>query len=209
MERKMSTVFVDVVRKNKKTSFGFGIGTAETGEKVVTHVNDDGPGAGKLLTEDNIYMINGVLVKPLTHDELIQLVLKNTTLKMEVQREAAASASPPPATVTRHYDNLRSTADIMVPMEGMDTTGEQVTVSRPDLSTSFGFQLIRIGDEPNDSVKHVTYGSPSDGLLQIGDTIIVVNGKRSDELTHEQVIEEIVKGLSVTFIVGRVASSEC
>jgi len=201
---------VTINRANASQSYGFTIGSAETGEKVVTNVDPNGIAQGKIKASDVLELINGNNAQKLSHDKMIKIITKTNVLTLSVRRgDEGKFEIPTHHAKTVQYDNVRSPADLMVPMEGQ-TSGEQViTVYREHKNASFGFQLIRVGDEQLDIVKQIVYGSPADGVVEIGDTILAVNGKQCESLRHDQVIEEICTGLSVTFVVSRVGTSEC
>eukprot|EP00040_Diaphanoeca_grandis_P035116 m.219946 g.219946 ORF g.219946 m.219946 type:complete len:691 (-) comp33307_c2_seq1:462-2534(-) len=74
---------------NKSTSdgggFGFGIGTLNNGDVLVTHVSENA--TGKLQAADLIFKVNDVDIKGKTHNEIISCITESDTVVLEIGRE--------------------------------------------------------------------------------------------------------------------------
>ena len=82
---------VELVRFNLQSSFGFGMGTSEDGEKIISKVNESGPASGKLAIDDVILSINGMNAFPLTHAEAIAEISSGLKVSFEVERVPGAA----------------------------------------------------------------------------------------------------------------------
>lgn len=80
---------VSIVRGSTTESFGFGIGTLESGEHVVSKVVDGSPAAGNVEVGDEIVSINGtsIVFSSVAQDAVVQLMKSSgTTVSLVVKR---------------------------------------------------------------------------------------------------------------------------
>ena len=77
---------VELQRTGANQSFGFGLGTADTGDKIVTKVVEGGAAVSKLAKGDLITTINGINAKELSHEEAIGEMISSDTLRLTVER---------------------------------------------------------------------------------------------------------------------------
>ena len=73
-----SVTFVSITRPALTASFGFGLGTAESGEKIISNVTEGSLAAGQLQTGDVIVSANGTPLADLSHEAAVG-ILKGRT----------------------------------------------------------------------------------------------------------------------------------
>jgi hypothetical protein len=110
----------------------------------------------------------------------------------------SASSSPAPSSSTpQHKEDVYAT-----PNRETFT----VEIRRPDLRTSYGFSL---GENAAGAkfITGVVSGGLSDAKLQLGDTIVSLNGKTAADMSHADVIATVVSGCQLLLRLRR-ASTE-
>jgi len=79
------------IGKGPDGGFGFGIGTLNNGEVLITHISDNV--ASQLQVADLICKVNGFEVQDKSHGELVTAITASETVTLEVQREAQTPAA--------------------------------------------------------------------------------------------------------------------
>ena len=200
-------VEVEVHRTDASQSFGFGLGSSATGDKVVTKVSEGGVAVGKLATADLIMTINGIDAKQLSHEEAIAEMVSSNTLRLGVERRMGAdgiqrrgsiSTEEPQQRMLKRRDSIGKVVNVPagVPQH------VAVELHRTDASQSFGFGLgsSATGDKV---VTKVSEGGVAVGKLATADLIMTINGIDAKELSHEEAINEMVSGYTLRLGVER------
>lgn len=103
----VQVVQVRIVRPTPEASFGFGLATAESGEKLVSKVSPGGLAVGKLAVADVIREVNGEPVKNILHADVVAMMSASSALQMKIERRvtaAVSAAASPPADGTAYED---------------------------------------------------------------------------------------------------------
>mmetsp|Transcript_18644 Transcript_18644/g.55263 ORF Transcript_18644/g.55263 Transcript_18644/m.55263 type:complete len:136 (-) Transcript_18644:788-1195(-) len=93
-----------------------------------------------------------------------------------------------------------SIGTVMVPRGATDI--RTVTITRADRESSFGFGCGTT-TEHEKVITKVTEGGAADGLLFASDVIVAANGRDVSLLSHEETLDEMTKGITVTLKVKR------
>ena len=213
------TISVVVSRASTMQSFGFGLGLSEFGVHVVSKIGPSSPALDKLMVQDVILELNGQSTSGVSHENLIATVMASLELKMKVRRSAKASQraglaigsrlpstkkmSSIPASLnaaalpTQYAAATRGT-------EGRNDDGSiQVTLTRDTLADSFGFGLGETDTGGHHIVSKVNPGGRADGVLKPADRVTSVNGVSIDGLSHESVVEMLIKNTSIALVLRR------
>lgn len=212
-----STTFelnVTLTRQDYDTSFGFGIGTAFNGAKVVTSVNPGGIAESKIAVFDGIQSINGHAVGDKSHEETVQLVTSALELALVIERPT----SPPPSALNAKKSiSVRDPAAARTLVARGDSLGSShradsgamtvnVRLTRNNLHESFGFGLgtSTAGEK---LVTKVAEHSPAWNKLYAGDAVMQVNGEHTSHLMHDAVVDMITEALDLDLEISRVSST--
>jgi C-terminal processing protease CtpA/Prc len=181
-----------LVRATEHDSFGFAISqdhSMANPPHVVELVNRKTVSEGKLMVGDEVSKVNGLSVTGMGHDEVVKRMRFNTH-KLDVE-------------VKRHKDRK---------FMHIAHNHQTVTLKRERLENcSFGFSLALYEDEGDgadvDREQHkieiVKEGGLADGLLEVGDELLEINGLIVQQMNHDDVIEQVVSSLELTLVVER------
>lgn len=107
------TVTVTIDRPNLQTSYGFGLGEADDGTKIISSVAPAGVSAGKLQVADVIQSINGQAVTGVAHSDVVGTITSVVELSIVLVRKNATSRTsnsaatlPAPTPTGVSYVNL-------------------------------------------------------------------------------------------------------
>ncbi len=147
-------------------SWGFNLSVGN----IVSAVKKDTPAACVLLVNDELLAVADEDVTGLEHEAVVAVLQKHSTaLPLTVRRSHAKGSK------FARMPTLTQTA------------AQGVKVLRPSYGHSFGFSLGTFEDGRH-FVSKVTEGGPSEGLLTVGDELLLVNGLSIAGLTHMQVL---------------------
>jgi C-terminal processing protease CtpA/Prc len=211
---------VTITRDTLGESFGFGLGETESGNHhIISKVSQGGRAAGVLKPADRVTAVNGVSIDCLTHDEVVQMLVKNTSVALVLQRaddnatknqsgssdlgKEAELAVRAAASLRRHTEDAASVA----PQAGGDLT--TVILERPSLAESFGVGF-KAGKGPTDPayVSAIKEGTVAHSRLSKGDKIIKVNGVQTAGQDHAKVAEYFRSTLVVELLILPTANFE-
>lgn len=91
---KKQTKIVEISRPDLNSGYGFGIGTLEDGGQVITKLSPAREEEGQLQIADEIISINGASATSMSHDELIEVICKETDLEIAIVRVVDKSKPP-------------------------------------------------------------------------------------------------------------------
>eukprot|EP00041_Stephanoeca_diplocostata_P035561 m.1258860 g.1258860 ORF g.1258860 m.1258860 type:complete len:2861 (-) comp24723_c1_seq1:425-9007(-) len=202
---------VTLIRQDHGSSFGFGIGTAFDGSKVVTSVNPGGLAESKIAVSDGIKSINGQFVGDKSHEETVQLITSALQLELVVERPTSSSAStmnPPKSISQRDQRTLVAQGDSLGSSHRAENGAITISVrlSRSSLQESFGFGL-GTSTSGEKLVTKIAEDSPAWNKLYAGDAVIQVNGQPTSHLLHDAVVEMITETLDVELQISRMSST--
>jgi len=215
LQQVTTIIQVTITRDTLGESFGFGLGETETGNHhIVTNISQGGRADGVLKPADRVTAVNGVSIDGLTHDAVVEMLIKNTSVALVLQRgitvdnatknqsgssdlgkevELAVQAA---ASLRRHKEDAASAAQQV----GGDLT--TVILERPSLAESFGVGF-KAGKGPTDPayVSAIKEGTVAHPRLSKGDKIIKVNGVQTAGQDHAKVAEYFRSTLVVELLI--------
>lgn len=78
---------VALERSSKEQSFGFGLGSASNGAKMISKVTPGGLAQGQLEVGDCVREVDGVAVTGMRHDELVERIMSTFSLRLRIERQ--------------------------------------------------------------------------------------------------------------------------
>ena len=87
---KSEIVPVSFRRANMSESFGFGLGSTESGTKIITKCNLGGVADGLLEVNDIVTKVNGAVTKGMSHDDVIAVLKEGLATTLEIERTTHA-----------------------------------------------------------------------------------------------------------------------
>jgi PDZ domain-containing secreted protein len=172
-------VTATIIRKDKSTSFGFGLGTTVHNTKIITKISENGLAVGKLQTGDVVLSINGLAAEPMAHTTALQHIVASTEVTLVVsrgetgdRRGSIQDADPSTAsTVLKRRDSVGRGA-VPQPEAGRQNVVSVVVKKSPEKGLGFS-TAVRNGALV---VTLVAPDGPAAGVLHALDTIITING---------------------------------
>lgn len=182
------TVQITLSRESAKDSFGFGIGHTNQGKHFITEVKPELE-PFDLRVHDEIIAIKGEDVTGWDHNQIVDCIFgAGLELSLTVLRDADFDADE---------DGVDADVDVM----GHDRF--EVTLTRADLKSSFGFGL---GTTPQ-LTKVITNLNPEledKDELRVADIIEEINGDDVTSIDHDACVELVrSSGLKIVFKVAR------
>eukprot|EP00040_Diaphanoeca_grandis_P016202 m.83505 g.83505 ORF g.83505 m.83505 type:complete len:2989 (-) comp25641_c0_seq1:234-9200(-) len=212
VESDYQTFFFDIVRAATTQSFGFGIATTFSNEKLVSKVADGGLADGKLNVADKILQINDLHTSSMEHEALIEMLAGVLSMRVLVARDSKI-ATAQTQTQSKRRQSISAVQPHMVDRVAnrYDDIGNHasttVVITRPSVNVGFGFGFGST-DTNEKVVTQIVEIGPADGNLNVGDQILSVDGTFVSALAHSDVAAMFKDVLEVTLQVNRLASAK-
>ena len=145
-------VDLEVTRSKIGESFGFGVGTAKSGEKIIVHVNPDGPAEGIIQVADKLLSVNGKNVETMSHDDCLELFDNGLTCTATVERNIAEDAE------IAEMNELRKTKR-RVSISELPDIKARVEFRRENVGTLVSYRSWKLG-QPHHHCHYITTTSP-------------------------------------------------
>jgi len=184
-------VSVVLERFTVQESFGFSLGEAEQGHKMIAEVRPDTVSYGKLVATDIIQFVDGMSATDMPHEALVGVITSALVIHMDVLRAGNAVQQELQTTQTG--------------TEAVPNNTKVIELERGATSQTWGFAVKQTTQETFE-VSHVGAGGLSEGYLKMDDVMLRINGTDLAGLTHEGVVSILKSSLKLQITVQRVGA---
>ena len=198
-------ITVRLSRASEEESFGFGLGSAVSGEKVITQITDQNEALDQLAVADKVLAINGHDAEAMSFEDSIGLISSGLAVDLTVERRLntlsrrfSISKVAPDTKIAERRDNVGKTVDLL---EGLSTE-VPVTLKRDSTAVSYGFGLGS-SDSGEKVVTNVAAGGLAEGQLQVADAVVEVNGVDIARMAHHDIVALMAGGTALVLTIAR------
>eukprot|EP00038_Savillea_parva_P007488 m.170520 g.170520 ORF g.170520 m.170520 type:complete len:771 (+) comp13253_c0_seq1:87-2399(+) len=172
-----------------------GITVSTVAPEMILMVNSVfGPAVGKLEFGDRLIACNGRLLRSMAHAEAEAFLGAHNHITLTVERSPAIKEA-----ANLRVQQIKSNTALANEMSALDN----LVITRPSLESGWGLHLGETMDG-----RQVVAGHSHPGILMDGDIITSVNGHGVDDMSHEQMVHQIMSStrvvLSVLRSIGRI-----